>query len=187
MDASFNFNLLNEQPLSKLCLNKHLTHFESVCQYIKQLPYGRNANKTQLSLVMSEEKGTCSTKHAFLAQIARENGFSGIILYIGIYSMNNINTPGIGTILQNHNLDYIPEAHTYLKYNSAILDYTSNKPSTFKKHLLYEEEILPEQIADHKVNLHQSYVKNWIIENAIPYSFEKIWKIREQCIANLSS
>ena len=186
MVSSFNFKISSDGSLSKLCIDKQLTQFQEVCDYIKHLPYGRNSNKSNLSLVLTEKRGTCSTKHAFLAEIARENNVHETHLFIGIYKMSNINTPGIGDILKNHNLDYIPEAHTYLKYNSAILDYTSNASFSFEEYLLFEEKILPKQITNYKVNLHQSYIKKWIVEESIPYSFKDIWNIREQCIYNLS-
>ena len=186
MDASFNFKIARNGPLSKLCLGHKLNHFQQVGNYIKQLPYGRNSDKNDLSSVLSEQKGTCSTKHAFLAEIARENNWNDISLYIGVYKMSDRNTPGIGTVLEDSNLDYIPEAHTYLKFDDAVLDYTSSKPSSFEKHLLYEEKILPKQTTDYKVRLHQSFIKKWIVESCIPYSFEEIWEIREQCISNLS-
>ena len=186
MDASFNFKLAKKKGLSKLCLDRGLRTYSQICEYVKQLPYGRNSNKNDLSLVLSEQKGTCSTKHAFLAKIAQENTFENMSLFIGIYKMNNLNTSGIGNILQNHNLEYIPEAHNYLRCNDTILDFTSSKEFSFEEALIYEERILPEQISNYKVNLHQSFIKSWIVENTIPYSFEKIWNIREQCILNLS-
>jgi len=60
------------------------------------LPYGRTANRTDLSLVISEQKGTCSSKHALLKEVADLNGIKGIDLIIGIYKMSEANTPGIG-------------------------------------------------------------------------------------------
>lgn len=186
MGKSFNFDISKEQPLSKLCIAKQLTNFQQVCLHVKLLPYGRITDKSNLSLILNEEKGSCSTKHAFLAEIARENNVLDISLHLGIYRMNEKNTPGIGALLRDKNLDYIPEAHTYLKQNNVILDYTSNNPSSFVDHLLHEEEILPVQITGYKENLHKSYIRKWRSENSIPYTVADLWSLREQCIANLS-
>ncbi len=186
MVSSFNFEISSNGFLSKLCRDNNLSHFQELCNYIKLLPYGRNSDKNKLSLVITEKKGTCSTKHAFLAEVAQENRIETIALFIGVYKMSNENTPGIGDVLLKNNLEYIPEAHNYLKYNNVILDYTSRKDFSFKEHLLYEEQILPKQITDYKINLHQTFIKKWIVEACIPFSFEDIWDIREQCISNLS-
>jgi hypothetical protein len=40
--------------------------FEALIEKVKNIPYGRNSNRTDFSLVISENKGTCSSKHAFL-------------------------------------------------------------------------------------------------------------------------
>lgn len=39
---------------------KAITEFKDACFFIKQLPYGRNSDKTDLKLIFSEKKGTCS-------------------------------------------------------------------------------------------------------------------------------
>lgn len=39
---------------------KAITEFKDACFIIKQLPYGRNSDKTDLKLIFSEKKGTCS-------------------------------------------------------------------------------------------------------------------------------
>ena len=45
--------------------------FEELIVKVKNLPYGRNANRYDFSLVLSENKGTCSSKHAFLKSFGR--------------------------------------------------------------------------------------------------------------------
>jgi hypothetical protein len=53
---------------------------------------------------------------------------------------------------------------------------------------LHEEEIDPNQAGAYKQTLHQSFLRRWIQESGLPaaYTFEELWKIREQCIAALS-
>ncbi|MBK7233947.1 MAG: hypothetical protein IPH93_17200 [Saprospiraceae bacterium] len=153
------------------------------------MPYGRNENKYDLLSLFSDQQGTCSTKHAILKTLANENDFLEIQLVIGLFKMNVLNTPQIQFILDNNHLNYIPEAHCYLKYRNNILDYTksNSNPSTFFNDLIEEIEISPDQITDFKVSYHQNYLKSWILENSnFKYSFSQLWEIREQCIQNFA-
>jgi hypothetical protein len=162
-------------------------NWQETINFVKQIPYGRNANREDFSLVISENKGTCSSKHAYLKDFASKNNIPNVQLIIGIYKMNEANT-NIGKILSNNTIDYIPEAHCYLKIDGKTVDVTS-KDADFEKikaDLLEEIEIEPYQVADFKVNYHQKFIKNWINESNSAFSFEKIWEIREKCIQKLS-
>jgi hypothetical protein len=183
-----NFPLPQNGSLSKLLLEKDISDFKAALTYVHQLSYGRTSDRSNYSLIIPEQKGTCSTKHAFVKQLAVEAQQEAIQLFLGIYKMNEANTKGVGKVLKNYNLDYIPEAHTYLKIEGNIMDITratSNK-TPFIDSLLKEEEILPHQIAEYKVNWHQNFLKQWLKDEQLPYSFEEIWKIREECILALS-
>ncbi|WP_298757321.1 hypothetical protein [uncultured Psychroserpens sp.] len=182
------FNLSGRQPLTKVCLDRGLTDFKSVFNYVKQLPYGRTTNRSDYRQVLKELKGTCSTKHALLKAIAIENGIDDIQLYLGVFEMNARNTPKIKTVLKEYKLDYIPEAHCYLKLNGEILDITFNNDYTpsFENTLIYEVAIEPEQIGDYKVDFHKSFLKTWIKNENLRISFNQLWKIREACILAIS-
>jgi hypothetical protein len=110
-------------------------------------------------------------------------------LVIGLFRMNKKNTPKISLTLLKNNLSYIPEAHTYLKWNDQILDYT-NETSTvsdFKNELIEEIEIQPYQITQFKVDFHKKYLAQWLhLNKELNYSLEELWNIREQCIEDLS-
>ena len=189
MDNSFNFQLSKSKVLSKLVIDLGMTSFFDLYKHVHQLPYGRNSNRYDLELVIKEEMGTCSSKHAFLKQVAIENNFDKLSLWIGIYKMNAKNTTGINSVLEKHNLDYIPEAHCYLKHDNRRYDITFPESTSlkFEDFLLIEEEIIPEQIGLYKVNMHQDYLKKWIKTSNIAYSFEDIWKVRENCILALQN
>ncbi|WP_299122758.1 hypothetical protein [uncultured Winogradskyella sp.] len=187
MDNYFNFKISDQGSLSRQCLEFGVTNFMDVCNLVKELPYGRNSDRSDFASVIKEQKGTCSTKHAFLKQLTVENSIEYISLCLGIYKMNASNTKGIGSVLSKHRLIYIPEAHTYLKYKEQIFDFTStNASNRFYDSILYEEDIEAKQIGSYKVNLHQQFLKSWIKENDILYSFKEVWNIREQCILALS-
>ena len=162
-------------------------NFETLIEEVKNIPYGRNSNREDFSLVISENKGTCSSKHAYLKDYADNNHIKNVSLHIGLYKMNGFNTK-IGSVLNEYNLEYIPEAHCYLKIDGTVVDVTS-KESNFEKlknDILEETEIESYQVSEFKIQYHKNYIKKWIIDHQINYTFDEIWNIREQCIKQLS-
>jgi hypothetical protein len=102
--------------------------------------------------------------------------------------MTESNTPKIGTILTENSIEFIPEAHCYLKINGKRTDLTSEQ-SEFKKiekDIIQEREIEPKQVAEFKVNYHKRFIKNWLTINKSKYEFKDIWNLREKCIKNLT-
>lgn len=184
------FDIKSEGKISESFISKGIYNFRDAVEFIQNLPYGRNANKNELVSLFDDNCGTCSTKHALLKQLAEENDFKEIRLIVGLFKMNEKNTPEVDKTLKTHELEYIPEAHCYLRYKNQILDYTkqSSSPDDFISDLLEEIEIEPHLITDYKVNYHQEYLKSWLTSNAhIQKSLDEIWKIREQCIQDLAS
>jgi len=186
----FNFDIKTKGPISIEFLNRDIHTFQDAADFIRKLPYGRNIDKNNLLSVFIDNRGTCSTKHALLKVLADENGLRNIKLMLGIFKMSGFNTPRISKTLLNHNLQYIPEAHNYLKIESQILDYTklNSRPSNFENELIEEIEIAPDQIADFKVMYHTEFLKRWLEQNPdIPFTIDELWQIREQCISDLSN
>jgi hypothetical protein len=163
-------------------------NFETLIEKVKNIPYGRNANRYDFSLVLSENKGTCSSKHAFLKDFADKNEIENVKLYIGIFKMNETNTPKLGDLLSNNKIECIPEAHCYLKINQVPVDVTTVDSfyDKIKQDIVEEIEITPNQVSDFKVTYHKAFLKNWIKETNQNNTFEEIWEIREQCISKLS-
>lgn len=168
--------------------DKNIKSIDDFLDFVNKLPYGRNSDRNNIDLVLIENKGTCSSKHALIKKYEDFFSVSDIKLILCIFKMNGINTPKIKEILNKYNIEYIPEAHTYLKINSIDYDLTfpnSNK-LLVKDYILFEKEISYEYIKEDKVNFHKNYLKNWIKSNKINFYFEEIWEIREECIAKLS-
>lgn len=169
-------------------LQLDINNFYEAAKYIQSLPYGRN-QQNDFRLVLAEQRGTCSTKHALLAQLAKELNLP-IHLVIGIYEMSEKNTPKVGAILNKYKLRSIPEAHCYLLYQDERLDFTqteSSKESPFDS-LLYEEKIEPDHIGTYKRDLHQQFLDKWVIREGWTPQMTRsaCWNIREECIAVLS-
>lgn len=121
MNTLFNFDIQPKGVISEAFLHIGIYTFQAATAYICGLPYGRNANKADLLSFFTDGKGTCSTKHAVLKQVAEENGYTDLYLILGIFKMNGQNTPLVGDTLAQYQLDYIPEAHTYLNTRISVL------------------------------------------------------------------
>lgn len=174
--------------VSKSFNNLKIKSFAEACKWVEKLDYRRNNDKNNKLVLFEEHCGTCSTKHALLKRLAEENGFSSLRLMLGIFTMNSKNTPSIKNVLDRYKLKYIPEAHNYLQYHKHTLDFTGIgvDETKFKIDLLEEVEISPDQITDFKVQYHKNYLSRWIETNKIPYTLDKLWRIREECIAALA-
>ncbi|GAB5401026.1 MAG: hypothetical protein Aureis2KO_26110 [Aureisphaera sp.] len=181
--------LLSNGILSQKIRNLAITDWQTLTTYVQSLPYGRNSNREDFSLVLSEGKGTCSSKHAFLKSVASENHLEEVQLFLGMYKMNPYNTPGIGAVLKASILDFIPEAHCYLKVHGIRKDLTSPRSNIniIENALMEELEISPGQVVGFKVDYHKDYIKNWIKEEQIALSFAEVWNLRELCIEHLSN
>ena len=186
--TSFDFQINPLGRFSNYFLEHQLYSFKEAAQFIKELPYKRNTNKEDLFSVFKDGHGTCSTKHAILKQLAVENNEPELQLILCIFKMNPQNTPKLADILEKHQLPYIPEAHNYLKFRDAVLDYTFPGSLTdIKKDVLEELIIEPHQITTFKVDHHKNFFRTWLSANAhLPYSLPEIWEIRERCIQKLS-
>jgi len=158
--------------------------YHDACEYVWKLPYGRTSESSNWKLVLTENTGTCSTKHAVLKTLADEMDLN-IELKLGIYPMNESNTPGVGSILAASNLESIPEAHCYLSYNGNRVDLTRFGPEAEMpiSEFLYERSIDPNDIGKGKRQLHKQHMLDQFGSEVA----ERIWNIREQCINALST
>jgi hypothetical protein len=180
--------LFSKDENTRLLREKGIHTWADVLVYVRHLPYGRNADRCRPELVILEGKGTCSSKHALLKQIADANGILGVKLLLGIYRMTAINTPGIGAHLANNGLEYLPEAHCYLSINGERMDCTTARSNIDKiaGDILQELEIQPGQVGDFKVKYHKNYLREWQQAHLPHKSFEELWAVRERCIEALS-
>lgn len=183
-----NFPILPGKEISNRFLQAEIRDFSSALMYIQDLPYGRNSLRDQATVVLDEKRGTCSTKHAILKRLADENG-KEIKLMLGIYKMNGTNTKSVQSVLEKYQLDYIPEAHNYLRMGAKVIDVTKRSfaNTLFLHDLMEEEEITAAQIGNYKLEKHQAFLKTWLEQNPqIHYPFYQLWDIREECIAAIS-
>ncbi len=180
------FNLVPENPWHALFMEKGITRFQDACRYVSQLKYGRISDVHQPALVLHEQRGTCSSKHQLLALLA--TGYPDIQLRVGIYLMQESNTPGVGNVLSAHGLTEIPEAHCYLEYHNEVFDFTMpHKQLEFQSTLQLSKVIEnPLTLLQYKTAFHKAYLHEWIQSRQIPFTADATWQIREKCIAALS-
>lgn len=182
-----NIPLISDDELTKEITKRNIKTWNDLLKLVKNLPYGRNENRFDFSLVLKENKGTCSSKHAFLSKIAELNSLKNVKLILGMFKMNSQNHPKLKRILERENLEYIPEAHCYLSVNNLKLDLTNTNSnfSNIENEIITEIEIKPEQVNQYKVDYHKKFLTYWLENENSKLAFEELWKIREECIKQL--
>jgi hypothetical protein len=179
--------LAEDGPVTRRFRAAGVEDFGGAAGYLLQLPYGRITDRSKFWLVLEEGRGTCTTKHATLAELAREQHID-VQLMLGIYAMTERNTPGVGAVLEGHGLTCIPEAHCYLRYQGQRVDVTGVAAGAEPiDRFLHEEPITVEQIGAYKNDLHRRFLRDWIVreETVRGRSLDGVWRIREECIAAL--
>jgi hypothetical protein len=182
-EALPNKSLESGFAISKSFSNHGLDDFHQACDYVWRLPYGRNKDRSDWRLVLSESCGTCSTKHALLKALA--DGLAlDVDLMVGIYQMREDNTPGVGRVLAEFGIAFIPEAHCYLAYRGKRVDLTRHgfEASEGINEFFAEMAIDPSGIGELKTQFHQNYIKG----EYGSLGFERVWSAREACIKALS-
>ena len=161
MSADLDFSLLSDGPLTCLARNNKLFTWRQLVAHVQALPYGRNANRSDFGLVLQEQQGSCSSKHALLQSIATENQADSIKLVLCMFQMNAENTPILASLLQHYKIAFIPEAHCYLSVAGQRLDVTfpHSNIKTIEPFILSEQFIAPHQVIDDKITLHQNFIK----------------------------
>jgi hypothetical protein len=86
-------------------------------------PMGATDTPDDPLIVLTENRGTCSTKHALIRRLAMEQDLD-IALVLGMYEMTEQNTPGIGNVLRKYGLATLPEAHCHLRTSGKRIDLT---------------------------------------------------------------
>lgn len=172
-------------PLSLHARKIGMTSFAQAAEHVRALPYGRVPATGDALGVLKQGRGTCSSKHRFLATLAHECGRRDVVLMLGLYEMSERNTPGVGRVLAGAQLDSIPEAHCYLTFKGERYDFTgitAGEHSPFDS-LLEERRVSPEELLEVKPRFHREALSRWAHVRGIDP--QRAWAVREQCIAEL--
>lgn len=174
-------------PVTESYRGQNVHTLAEAINWTHRLRYRRNSRRDDYLLIFTEKQGTCSTKHAALAALCRENDIDGQLM-LAICKLTTQLDPRATEFLRTLNVDYFPEAHCYLRYREDDIDVTFPRQSTaLKVEILQQHRIEPEQIGDHKVALHHAYLQHWMAAQGIDqrFSFDEIWAMREAWITSL--
>ncbi|MCH9632961.1 MAG: hypothetical protein S4CHLAM6_13080 [Chlamydiae bacterium] len=174
------FPLDKNQKISSLFYKEKVYTFHAALKYVHKLLYKRISNLEDLTLVLIEKRGTCSSKHGLLAQLAEENGYSHIEVKLGYFKFFSRTLPELKEKFNAIGADYIIEAHCYLSYKGSFIDVTSCQFDARQllnpKNLLEEVTIKASQTGKVKQAMHKKYFENWCTKYSI--DFEKAWSLR---------
>lgn len=181
--------LSSNKKFTQLCKQQDLFTWEQLTEYVYQLPYRRTSNRSDLSLVMTEQCGTCSGKHAFLMAVAEENEFLNIELHLALFQLNAVNMPCLTAYLKEIGREYLLEAHCYLKVDNQSLDVTGSlfDFTTIEPYIVEDQLVNYKELDSIKPAYHKNAVKNWILDKKIKNTFDFVWSQREKCIELMKS
>lgn len=180
------FPIQASSPLCRDVRGFGVSTFAELTERVRAVPYGRPASTLSIA-VLAENRGTCSSKHRLLAEVAHECGHTEVTLVVGIYEMSEQNTPGVGMVLNAAGLTSILEAHCYLVFDGVRFDFTglaTGNVSPFES-LIQENVVSPAELMEAKSRTHRQAIAAWAEQRGV--SFENAWSIRERCIAALTS
>lgn len=182
MSTLINFRIRAKGKLSQEILKHGVSEFQDAVRFIALLPWGEISDNRRLELLATEQKGTVSTKHAFLAQLALENQVYSIKPVLCAFNMSTENTEDIEEVLERYCLHAIPEVVCLLKHNNTIYDITAEDMFPVAS-IISDIEISPLQITNFKKRYHLNYIENWLqIEKIRHVGVAEIWRIREECL-----
>ncbi len=115
--------IVDAGPVSREFLQLGLKTFHAACRWVHALPYGYNSDRDEPMILFKERMGSCTTKHAVVATLAREIGLP-IEKNVGIYAMTEELVTGTGEILVAHDLPYVPMLHCFLVHGDHRVDLT---------------------------------------------------------------
>lgn len=182
-----NFNIIGSGPVSKAFLERGIDDFSSACQFVQALPFARISNPVVFLSVLSEGKGTCSTKHALLASLALEHDREDIELMVGIYLMNSETHPSLKAFFENQEISGVPENHAFLRCGQQRYDFSSKAWSLVdhENRIVREQRCDPGQMHDWKPMIHKHYIGGWLKRQQLDLTPEEIWDLREKCLTQL--
>jgi hypothetical protein len=162
------------------------SRFDTLAAHVRALPSGHAARPGDPLAVLRDARGTNSSKHHLLATVAQTCGHPEVVLTVGIYAMSELNTPGIGSILEAASVSSIPELHCYLTVDNQRLDFTGLLRGSVSplRSLTAEFFLIPDRLAERKSPLHQQALAQWATQQGM--SFEAAWAVRQACLAVMS-
>jgi len=151
--------------ISTMFLSLGINSFIDACRYVHELPYGYNSNRDDLMILFKENKGTCTTKHAVIATLAKELNLA-IEKNVGIYAMTEDIVTGSTVILEKYSLPYLPMIHCFLVHGEYRVDLSEgniNGKNRSIEEFLYVQQVEPNISAKDEYLLYRKILKYHIL------------------------
>ncbi len=163
------------------------TQFDRLARHVRDLPYGRPARDIDPLSVLTEGRGTGSTKHRLLTCVAHSCGHYEVTLTVGIFAMSEATTPGVGAVLADAHVESIPEARCYLTIDHQRFDFTGTPrgPRSPLTALKAEFFLTPDAVSERVRALRRQFLAQWAFEQGL--SPERAWCVRQACLAAIGS
>jgi hypothetical protein len=178
----------SDGPISNLVRQRDILTYRAAADVVWPPPYKRTSDgPDKYRRVLLEEGGTCSSKHALLAALAREEEIP-VSLVLVFYELNGYNTPGADKTLRHYGLDAVPESHAWLEYQDHWIDITDavhgSQPNlNLSQRRIYFRLVIiqPEDIGSKRHELHRVAIQDWLTRKHLRFSVDQILAILAEC------
>jgi hypothetical protein len=152
--------------LSKKFLELGITTFKAACHHVHEMEYGSNTNYKDKMILFKENKGTCTSKHAVIAGLARELNVP-VYKHICVYKFTDEITTGAGEILKKYEIPYVPLIHCFLKFFKYRFDLTEGNKNGKKKPI---DEYIHDERVEPFISIYDEYIiyKKILKEKILP-------------------
>ncbi len=181
----------NAGVISAQFLSLGIGNFIAACSHVFELPYGYNGDRDDLLAIFKEGKGTCSTKHAVIATLAKELDLN-IFKHVGIYAMTDDIVTGAAEILAEYRLPYLPMLHCFLVFGDRCVDLTEGNQNGKNRPIndfLHTQRVIPAISAKDEYLLYRKAVKDRILlrREMNGVDIKRILRAREKGLALLKA
>jgi len=131
--------------MSKKFLELGVSSFHEACRYVHELPYGYNSDREDRMILFRENRGSCTTKHGVIAELAAELELP-VVKAVGIYPLDEEIVTGADRILSKYSLPYLPMVHCFLESGDHRVDLTEGNDNGKNRpldHFFYTEKVKP--------------------------------------------
>ena len=163
----------------------HLVTFHQACHWVKNLPYGSNSSNNDSLIIFKEGKAACTNKHGIITRLAAELDLK-VYKNLGFYRLNDEIVTGVNNILKPYRLDFIPQIHCFLEYESFRVDLTEGNCNGKNKTIEDYDFIIrvkPDLTYQEYENYYLEYLQKYyaIAPQLEELGAEKVLEILETC------
>ncbi|MEB3229754.1 MAG: hypothetical protein VKJ64_01995 [Leptolyngbyaceae bacterium] len=147
-------------PIAKQFLQHNLHTFHAACQWVKDLPYGRNSSSSDSLILFEEGYGNCTTKHGAIARLAQAHNLP-VYKNLGFYRVNDDIVTGVNTLLAPYGLEFLPQIHCFLAYEDYRVDLTEGNCNG-KNKTIEDYDFVIQVEPDISLEQHQAYYREYL-------------------------